>query len=91
MSPTEKEKIFNDWFVEGVHRCARYLIIVSSKYDYLEPAYVYPEQNIQNEVLRFAADPYYKIEGVIDLLNSKKDQVNALAVPNHILISTMLT
>lgn len=91
MNPIEKEKILNDWFVEGIHRCARHLIIVSSKYDYLEPVYVYPEQNIQDEVLRFTADPYYKVEGVIDLLGSRRDQVNALSIPSHALVSTMVT
>ena len=87
MNTEEKAEMFREWFVEGISRGASHLIISYNEYDGLHPIYVFPEQPIKNEVEKYASDPYYNIDCVMDLIRSREDQVYAAAAPKNRLTS----
>ena len=65
-----REDVLKDWFVEGVHRGAKYLIVVSDPLEQEErPIYVFPEQDITLETQKLTATAL-EISDIINILNN---------------------
>ena len=86
-----RRAIINDWFVDGVHRGARYMIIVFDKNELEErPIFVFPEQNIQKEVVKQIENVSVDIKAVMDLLDDIDRQILSIIIPEDILVSKVV-
>jgi hypothetical protein len=86
-----RESVLNDWFVEGVGRGARYMIVVFDLPENEErPFYVFPEQDIQLEVAKKIEDETVDIKIVMDLVQDKEEQIRYALMPNYVVKSRVM-
>jgi len=83
--------VLNDWFVEGIHRGARYLIIIFDQYEQEErPVFVFPEQDITVEVVKQINNQTVQLKAVVDLLDDAKRQILAINRPEKMFTSKVV-
>lgn len=91
MDYTLRYSVLKDWFIEGIHRGARYMLII---FDYFEeeerPIFVFPEQDITKEVVKQIEDATVELKAVIDLLDDADRQIRAVNFPDRITISRVV-
>jgi len=88
MDPDTKKDVLRDWFVEGIHRGARFVVVIYDELECMErPIFVFPEQNIQMEVVKQVADHTVKMVTVMDLLQDRREQIEAANLPREMVNS----
>jgi len=86
-----REDVLKDWFVEGVHRGAKYLIVVSDPLEQEErPIYVFPEQDITLETQKLTATAL-EISDIINLMEGMSPQIKLALIPKNRLISRVIS
>ena len=77
------EQEIRNWFLEGVARGVAYLMVVYDNSEQIwRPIFVYPNQNVQSEVMRVVSDGRLKMESVLTLADDMESQVKIAASAN---------
>jgi hypothetical protein len=77
-----------EWFAHGMDMGARYMMIVFDiRMAEMRPVYVFPEQNIQQEVVDRAEDPEIDLKIVMDLNQDRDVQIVAAIRPEVVVSS----
>ena len=77
------EQEIRNWFFEGAARGAAYLMVVYDNPEQIwRPIFVYPNQNVQSEVMRVVSDGRLKMESVLTLADDMESQVKIAASAN---------
>ena len=83
------QDVFIDWFLDGIHMGARYMLIVFDEYEMEKrPVYIFPEQNIAKEVIKYNQKRF--VQGVIDLTENMERQIKMLLVPFNMIKSRVV-
>jgi len=86
-----RERVLNDWFVEGIHRGARYMIVVFDQGEQEErPIFVFPEQDIQVEVVKQISSKLIQLRGVLDLIDDPLRQIAVINLPDNMVVSRVV-
>jgi hypothetical protein len=81
------EQETRNWFMEGVARGAAYLIMVHDNCEQIwRPLFVYPDQNVQHEVMRIVGDMRFRMGSVLTLTEDMESQV-MFAVSTNVVVS----
>jgi len=84
-----KEIVIRKWFEVGKDRRAEYLIIVYDNYYQEErPVFVFPEQNIQHEVV-LANTEWTRVLYILCLLRDINEQIIMAMIPAYRAVSTI--
>lgn len=77
------EQETRNWFMEGAARGAAYLITIYDNSEQIwRPVFVYPDQNVQGEIMRVVGDGRLKMGSVLTLADDMESQVRIAASAN---------
>ena len=83
------QDVFTDWFLDGIHMGARYMLIIFDEYEMEKrPVYIFPEQNVAKEVIKWSQKG--QVQGTVDLVESMEKQIKVLLTPFYMITSRMI-